>query len=240
VIKKVIAMKKLVFLLALSANLFFLLVPQQMQACSSVWLPKAGKIPTENANLLIIWRYSDDSNQVFIPPEETQETAKYRLPGLYPANGSTIPIWIMPYQEQLRTSFGGRAYISSDRNAFVTVAQSNPGMPLVFYHNEKVLKEYSYSEVEARRPKGYPCGYEWFKEIYFDESTGVLTIDHVNGDSFAYSIYTGEPTSVPFSKEKPSVFLWLIVGSLVLGAIWFNKQRKRRSRKQKSYDVIPE
>jgi hypothetical protein len=232
------AMKKLLFIVVLTGVLLALNNTKHVQACSYGFQPKAAKIVMENVNLAIVWRYSDSYDGYLYPKEETKETLKYPLPGLYPDDGSTTPIWTMPYQEQLKTSFGGRAYISSDRNSFVTIAQSHPGMALVFYHNSKVLKEYSYSPVDARRPKNQPCSWEWFKEVYFDESTGVLVIDHLNGKTFAYSIYTGEPTSVPFSKSKEDVpvFLWLIVGFLALGTIWFNDRRKRRIQKSHNND----
>jgi hypothetical protein len=225
-------MKKLLFLTAVNIILFALLVPQQAQACGPGAFPKAGKIVTENANLLIIWRYSNRDNQVFRP--EAKETTKYPLPGLYPNDGSTIPIWTMPYQEDLRVlPWGEKIYISSERESFVAVAQSGIHMPLAFYQEGKVLKAYSYSDIEARTPKGSVCGYEWFKEVYFHESTGVLVVEHLNGKVLAFSIYTGEPTVVPFYKVDPPILLLLVVASLALAAIWFNERRKMRFRKQK-------
>jgi hypothetical protein len=226
-------MKKVIFLLTLILALLALSIPEVAQACAPAPPPKAGKAVIENANLLIVWRYSDVYTGFVYPNRETEETAKYTFPGLYPNDSSTVPIWTMPYQDNLGGRWFGKLYISSNRRFLAMVSGSTLHRPLAFYEEGRLLKKYSHKEIDPvlLSQSGGSCFYTWVQEMYFDESNGVLAIQQTNGKKVAYSIYTGEPSTFSTFRFEPFILLWTILSFLILDMFWIQWWLKRRCRK---------
>jgi hypothetical protein len=219
---------KLGIKIALSLALFFVSMAftiPSVQAC--VFIPPSAytsRIENNKYVLVTIWK---DPTDLRYDGKAPQVRETYRQPGLYRKDNSSEPIWAMDFEYKGWARFGGQLYTSSDGKYMVSVAESYVYKPLVFVKEGIVIKEYTHQQLQIDTSYPGMCHYRWINEVRFYDDVGVISIKHLNGKKFAFSIYTGEPTTVPF--EFDSVLLtWLVVGFVLLSTIWLKQPNRWR------------
>jgi hypothetical protein len=217
--------KFIVALIFVLTGLAVLLMPETAEACGRGPSPVAGKNVSQDSKFLVIWRYSDNfDKRGLMPASEQEETKIYPSPGLYHNNGSVVPLWTMPHQDNHKVKWFGKLYISSDGNFMVSVSESVFTLPLAYYHKGKLLKTYSFDQVFAGESSSYDCKNEWIKNISYNSGTGLVSIQHLRGDIWHFDISTGNNNIPPREIE---IFLLLSLSLfLAAGFCWYKGYKK--------------
>jgi hypothetical protein len=231
---KVVAVKKYgsCALLLVSVLLF---LPKDAYACAGL-IPTAEIIPTRDGRFLLVTIQADNSDKrgLFEFHNEIALKNKYSQPGLYWVNDPLKPVWTMGFEKELpqfsKFIAPSELYTSADGQYLVAVTEANIRKPLLFYREGKLIKSYSYSEVEADTSMGADCRHEWLKEVRFDQAAGVLIVEHLNGSNLSFDIYTGEQLSVIAGIES-SMPIWVGSGFLLWGVFCLYLWRKRLQQK---------
>jgi hypothetical protein len=200
------------------------------QACSLAANSTAKAVSQNEKYVLISMMKEGNRNSGWSDDGNLRE--KYKQPGLYPNNGSTTPLWTMPFEEGYWFKFGWRIYTSTDGRYLVSISDTYVDTPLVFIKEGKYLRTYSFAEVSADTSNDADCKYEWISKVNFKEAEGILTVEHLNGTTLSFSIYTGERVTAPAGLNPLSlIWLWTGVGFLILGIIGLYLWRRRQERK---------
>ncbi len=115
---------------------------------------------------------------------------KYRQSGMYRNDGSTTPLWTVPW-----FSFG--VYPSSDGRHLVQMGPwaSDPAQLAVAFHRDgRLIKAYAIQDlvVDKTRLRYTVSHFFWSKSVEFDDKQSTLLIATTDGRSYRFSIKTGE------------------------------------------------
>jgi hypothetical protein len=226
-------MRKFTILLMLVTLFLISLDTKSAQACGMVSLAAKSTATQDNRYTLVVIQKEFEKHYPFVASTEIRD--RYKVPGLYPNDGSVQPIWTMDFETEYGSRFGGRLYTSFDGKHLVSVADTFIYSPLLFISDGKVIKEYNHQELGADTSNSADCRYEWIKEVSFSQSRGILTVEHLNGSKLSFSIYTGERVLAIFDSE---IFLlaWIAIGTIVLGVLRLSTRRKRQLQNRNQHE----
>jgi hypothetical protein len=202
-----------------------LLMPETAEACGRGPSPVANKNVSADGKFLVIWRYSEKvDKRRFMRPFEEETTKIYPSPGLYRNDGSIVPLWKMPYQDEQEVEWIGDVYVSADGNSVVKITESTFTVPLAYYHKGKLLKTYSFDQVFADQSWGADCKNEWIKNISYNSATGLISIQHLRGDIWHFDVSTGNNNIPPREIE---IFLLVCLSLFLTGGYCLYKGYKQ-------------
>lgn len=135
---------------------------------------------------------------------------KYPSSGLYKNDGSTDPLWVMPY-----VSWRTSVLLSSDGHHLVvwgewpSATATYSDEALTFYEDGNVLTTYVVSDL-VMDPEGLPHSashYRWVLKEAFDDARGLLTVETYNHEEYTFDMSTGKVISavVPTVTAKNQV-----------------------------------
>ncbi|MEZ0371094.1 MAG: hypothetical protein ACAI44_18515 [Candidatus Sericytochromatia bacterium] len=118
---------------------------------------------------------------------------KYRYAGLYPNNGSSVPLWTINWYAD------GNVYPVSDGIHLVKVNYSprpEEETAVSFYRRGKLLKSYKFldlvNEVSHLTSDSMCSRIDWIDKLEYREDKGFLYIKTKDGIQYRFSIYSGE------------------------------------------------
>lgn len=154
-------------------------------------------------------------------------------PGLYPLNSST-PLWTFApdtkaalFHHNPDSNVAG-VYASPDGQSLVRLSENEPA--LAFYRAGRLIKSYSLDEVQRHPTITRNCSWAWIKSVEFQETTGELSIYHLNGKQLKFDIATGQLLSLT-TPATLSDFLWWLLFGLIFLAVggWFFLRQSKNS-----------
>ena len=135
---------------------------------------------------------------------------KYPSSGLYKNDGSTDPLWLMPY-----ISWRTKVLVSSDGHHVVVWGEwpsdtaTYSDVALTFYEDGNVLATYVVSDL-VMDPEELPHStshYRWVLKDAFDDARGLLSVETYNHEEYTFDTSSGKVLSavVPTVAAKNQV-----------------------------------
>lgn len=226
---------KRIFLAIFCASLLY-----QGSAWADTLLPQYSYGVTSANNRYIFVMLAPDPNvdETILPQELRTEARrlreKYRESGLYPNDGSVIPIWIVSW-------YANRVFLSSDSKHLVRQgpwASMSSDEALTFFADGKVLHSYQVRDLVDFTwflPHSV-SHFTWVKTIELDDARRTLELVTQYDDRYRFDLETG---NMVYSRRTSRV---VVCGSLLaipLLVFLSAMLLKRRAQRRESASVIP-
>lgn len=187
-------------------RLAFLLVPGVALADSTV-TPEPGwsgsyKVVSPDGRYVLVMLdgfYEPPADNVSPATDEKNKLLlKYPHSGLYKNDGSTDPLWVMPYvswRQGITLSSDGRHLVVWGGWPFTSGSYQE--LALAFYEDGRLRKSYAVGDLVAN-PTLLPhtvSHYTWLMDSSLDDEKGQLTVVTLHNEEYIFSMVSGLPIS---------------------------------------------